>query len=72
MTELSQFEFRIIETAAPAVIHFVSDLDSLRRHIERTLHEKLVFKADAELVPQGSLPRFEAKAQLVKKRYEER
>jgi phenylacetate-CoA ligase len=47
-----------------------SDLDSLKKDIERALREKLVFKADVELVPEGSLPRFEAKAQLIKKLYE--
>ena len=32
----------------------VSDLDSLKKDIERALREKLVFKADVELVPEGS------------------
>jgi len=72
MAEPARLELRKIETAAPAVIHFVSDLDSLKRLIERTLREKLVFKADAELVPEGRLLRFEAKTRLIKKRYEER
>jgi len=48
MAETAQFECRKIETAAPAVIHFVSDLDSRKRHIEHTLREKLVFKANVE------------------------
>jgi phenylacetate-CoA ligase len=48
----------------------LSELDSLKKDIEHALREKLVFKADVELVPEGSLPRFEAKAQLIKKLYE--
>jgi phenylacetate-CoA ligase len=48
-----------------------SDLDSLKQDIERTLREKLVFRADVELVPEGTLPRFEAKAQLIKKLYKD-
>ena len=48
MAEPARFELRKIETAAPAVIHFVSDLDSLKRLIERSLREKLVFKANVE------------------------
>ena len=47
------------------------DLDSLKQDIERTLREKLVFRADVEPVPEGTLPRFEAKAQLIKKLYDE-
>lgn len=48
-----------------------SDLSKLKKDIEKTLREKLVFRADVELVPEGTLPRFEAKAQLIKKLYEE-
>jgi hypothetical protein len=48
MAEPARFELRKIETAAPAVIHFVSDLDARKRNIERTLREKLVFKANVE------------------------
>jgi len=51
--------------------NLVSDLDKLKQDIERTVREKLVFRADVELVPEGTLPRFEAKAQLIKKLYEE-
>ena len=48
----------------------VRDLSSLKKDIEQLLREKLVFRADVELVPEGTLPRFEAKAKLVKKLYE--
>jgi hypothetical protein len=34
------------------------------------LREKLVFRADVELVPEGTLPRFEIKAKLIRKLYE--
>ena len=49
----------------------ISDLDLLKADIEMALREKLVFRADVELVPEGTLPRFEAKAQLIRKLYEE-
>lgn len=49
----------------------VADLNLLKQDIEGTLREKLVFRADVELVSEGILPRFEAKAQLIKKLYEE-
>lgn len=47
------------------------DLDALRRELESLLREKLVVKTAVELVPAGRLPRFEMKAQLIRKRYEE-
>lgn len=43
------------------------DLEALKRHIETTLREKLIFRADVELVPPAALPRFEMKAQLVRR-----
>jgi len=39
--------------------------------LETSLRDKLVFRADVELVPEGTLPRFEMKANLIKKLYEE-
>jgi phenylacetate-CoA ligase len=48
----------------------VSDLSALKQEIEGLLREKLVFKADVHLIPEGSLPRFEMKAQLIKKLWE--
>jgi phenylacetate-CoA ligase len=49
----------------------VSDLDLLKADIELALREKLVFRADVELVSESTLPRFETKAQLIRKLYEE-
>jgi len=48
----------------------VSDPGTLKSEIEQALRQKLVFRAEVELVPEGTLPRFEAKAQLIKKLYE--
>jgi len=46
------------------------DLAALKKELETTLREKLVFRADVELVPEETLPRFEMKAKLIKKLYE--
>jgi len=46
------------------------DLGALKKALETTLRDKLVFRADVELVPEGTLPRFEMKAKLVKKLYD--
>ncbi|MDP9485009.1 MAG: phenylacetate--CoA ligase family protein [Actinomycetota bacterium] len=48
-----------------------TDLDALKREIEGLLLEKLVVKCDVELLPPGTLPRFEMKAQPIRKLYEE-
>jgi phenylacetate-CoA ligase len=48
------------------------NLSPLKHGIEDLLKEKLVFKADVILVPEGTLPRFEMKAKLIRKLYEER
>jgi len=45
------------------------DLDGLKRDLEATLRNKLVFRADVELVPDGTLPRFEMKAKLMRELY---
>jgi phenylacetate-CoA ligase len=45
------------------------DLDGLKRDLEATLRNKLVFRADVELVPDGTLPRFEMKAKLIRELY---
>ena len=47
------------------------DLDELKRQLERLIRDKLVAKAEVELVPPDTLPRFEMKAQLIRKLYEE-
>lgn len=46
------------------------DLNALKKELETMLREKLVFRADVELVPEGTLPRFDMKAKLIRKRYE--
>jgi phenylacetate-CoA ligase len=48
-----------------------SDLPSLKTEIQDLIKDKLVVKADIELVPPETLPRFEMKAQLIRKLYEE-
>ena len=45
------------------------DLQGLKQELETILRDKLVFRADVELVPEGSLPRFEMKAKLIKELY---
>jgi phenylacetate-CoA ligase len=49
----------------------ISDLHSFKEEIENLLKEKLVFKADIHPVPEGTLPRYEMKAKLIRKLYEE-
>ncbi|SRR6266446_800558 len=49
----------------------VEDLPSLKQEIEAALRDKLIFTADVELVPPGTLPRYEMKAQLLRKVYEQ-
>ncbi|MBW1787140.1 MAG: hypothetical protein JRK53_11070 [Deltaproteobacteria bacterium] len=56
-------------TARSIYTEGVSDLAALKRDLEHALREKLVIKADVRLVPEGTLPRFEAKANLIKKCY---
>lgn len=46
---------------------WVSDL---KIAIENTLHDKLIFRAAVQLVPEGTLPRYEYKAKLIRKIYE--
>jgi phenylacetate-CoA ligase len=47
------------------------NLSHLKKAIEEELRNKLVFRADVQLVPEGTLPRYEMKATLVRKLYEE-
>ncbi|MGI5132349.1 hypothetical protein ACQEVB_36475 [Pseudonocardia sp. CA-107938] len=44
------------------------DLDGLRGAVEQELRDRLVVKAAVELVPPNALPRWEMKAQLVRRR----
>ncbi|TDA70036.1 MAG: phenylacetate--CoA ligase family protein [Clostridia bacterium] len=43
------------------------DLSQLKQELEQHIREKLIFRADVELVPAGTLPRSEYKASLVRK-----
>lgn len=45
------------------------DLDGLQADIQRDLREKLIVKAAVELVPPNALPRWEMKAQLVRRQH---
>jgi phenylacetate-CoA ligase len=47
------------------------NLDTLKKDLENALREKLVFRADVELVPEGTLPRYEMKTKLIKNLFEE-
>jgi len=46
-------------------------LDALKKELETVLRDKLVFRADVELISEGTLPRFEMKAHYIRKLYEE-
>jgi phenylacetate-CoA ligase len=48
-----------------------TDLNSLKGEVEGLLRDRLIVKADVELVPPGTLPRFEMKAKLLRHMYEE-
>jgi len=52
--------------------HGVRDLEDLKSQIEAVIREKLIFRANLELVPPDALPKFEYKAKLVRKLYEEK
>jgi phenylacetate-CoA ligase len=45
--------------------------EKLKERIELKLREKLIFRADIQIVPEGSLPRYEYKAKLVRELYKE-
>lgn len=49
----------------------VADLQALKREVEEQLRSKLIFQPAVELVPPGTLPRYEMKAKLIRKLYEE-
>ncbi|MGH3086548.1 MAG: phenylacetate--CoA ligase family protein [Rubrobacteraceae bacterium] len=48
-----------------------TDLDRLKAGMEGLLKEKLFVRCDVELLPPGTLPRFEMKAQPIRRLYEE-
>jgi len=47
------------------------DLPRLKGEIEEELENKLVFMVDIQLVPDGTHPRYEMKAKLIRKLHEE-
>ena len=49
-----------------------ADLDQLKARIETALRDKLVFRSEVQLVPEGTLPRYEYKGKLIRKLYEEK
>jgi phenylacetate-CoA ligase len=49
----------------------VGDFQELKRELEGLIRDRLIVKAAVEVVPPDSLPRFEMKAQLIRKVYEE-
>jgi len=48
------------------------DLNRLKEEIEALIRDKLIFRAKIELVPPDSLPKYEYKAKLVRKIWEEK
>jgi len=52
---------------ATYLAEYMQDLPALKRDVEEQLREKLIFTADVDLLPPGTLPRFEMKAQLIKR-----
>lgn len=48
------------------------DMNHMKKEIETLIREKLIFRANVELVPPDSLPKYEYKAKLVRKVYEEK
>ncbi len=48
-----------------------TDLDALKRELEGLLRERLVVDCDVDLMPPGTLPRFEMKAQPIRRLYDE-
>jgi len=47
-----------------------TDLEALKKEIEVLLNARLSLRAAVHLLPEGSLPRFEMTAQLIKKLWE--
>jgi len=48
------------------------DLDQLKKVLEDLLRDKLIFRGNVDLVPPDSLPKYEYKAKLVRKVFEEK
>ena len=54
-----------------AAFTFSNDISSIKKDIENSVREKLIFSSSVELVPPGTLPKFEYKAKLVEHAYEQ-
>jgi phenylacetate-CoA ligase len=48
----------------------VGDVSQLKRDLEELIRDRLIVKAEVDVVPPETLPRFEMKAQLIRKVYE--
>jgi len=57
--------------AMPAGMTHEQHLAQLKKEIESKIKSVLTVSSSIELVPPGTLPRFEMKGQLIKKLYEE-
>ncbi len=52
------------------MLHEASDLSQLKTAIERKIKATLSVTASVEMVPAGTLPRYEMKGQLINRTYE--
>ena len=48
------------------------DVSQLKKELEGKLHDRLLSRFEVEMVPDGTLPRYEMKAKLVRKLWEGR
>lgn len=60
----------LVDPPLPIEVEYEGDLDNaekekLKKEIENILRTNLIFTADVQLVPKGTLPRYEMKAQLL-------
>lgn len=65
----------LVTSSLPIKVEYVGtkseeELRNLKKKIESELRAKLIFSADVELVPEGTLPRFEMKANLFERLYQ--
>jgi phenylacetate-CoA ligase len=79
---LTTGEFEILLRAPPPVIdgplHLrveygdgAADVDAVRRKVAEEMRGRLIVATEVEMVPPGTLPRFEMKAKLIRKLYKE-
>jgi phenylacetate-CoA ligase len=63
-----------VEPPLPVQVEYGSeatDLNALKDELEQLIRDKLIVPVDVELVPPGTLPRFEMKSQPLRRVYEE-